>query len=127
MKNQAPRSRTLIAFLIVALFGFQSVAIGQSRPQRPTPTGNEKRNQRPTPKTEEQLKKEAEERRLQEEIKNAEVIDDPLRIETNIVNVDAVVFNKKTGRSSQASKGELRDLRERRETRHCRLRPPKPR
>lgn len=97
MKNKAPRSRSLIAFLIVALFGFQSVAIGQSRPQRPTPTGNEKRNQRPTPKTEEQLKKEAEERRLQEEIKNAEVIDDPLRIETNIVNVDAVVFNKKTG------------------------------
>ena len=97
MKNKAPRSRTLIAFLIVTLFGFQSVAVGQSRPQRPTPTGNEKRNQRPAPKTEEQLKKEAEERRLQEEIKNAEVIDDPLRIETNIVNVDAVVFNKKTG------------------------------
>lgn len=71
---------------------------GQSRPQRPeNPKSDGKRNQRPEPKTEEELKKEAEEQRLREEEKNAVYVDDPIKVETDIVNLDAVVFNKKTG------------------------------
>src|SRR5204863_9464956 len=70
----------------------------QSRPQRPeAPQGEGKRNQRPVPKTEEELKKEAEEKAQKEQEKNAEVDPTVEKIESNIVNVDAVVFNKKTG------------------------------
>src|SRR5690606_11641814 len=74
-----------------------SVSFAQSRPQRPAPRGNEKANQRPTPKTEEELLKEAEERRLLEEARNAEDTGEVVEIETNLVNIDAVVYNKKTG------------------------------
>ncbi|MBX3288725.1 MAG: VWA domain-containing protein [Acidobacteria bacterium] len=88
-------SAAFVALLMCLLVSVDAVA--QSRPQRPTPTGNEKRNQRPTPKTEEELRKEEEERKLAEEAKNAIVDDDVLTINTNIVNVDAVVYNKKTG------------------------------
>jgi VWFA-related protein len=72
---------------------------GQSRPQRPDPgkTGDGKRNQRPAPKTEEELKKEAEEKRILEEEKNAIYVDDPINVDTDIVSFDAVVINKKTG------------------------------
>ena len=73
-------------------------AFAQSRPQRPEPLkGNNKINQRPTPKTEEELKKEADQRKIEEEEKNAIVDTEILKVDTNIVNVDAVVFNKKTG------------------------------
>ena len=73
-------------------------ADAQSRPQRPeNPRGDGKRNQRPTPKTEEELKKEEEERRNREEEKNAVYVDDPITVDTNIVNLDVVVVNKKTG------------------------------
>jgi len=73
-------------------------AVAQSRPQRPDPSkGEGKRNQRPIPKTEEELKKEEEERKRLEEEKKA--VEEPgvAVVETDIVNVDAVVFNKKTG------------------------------
>ena len=56
-----------------------------------------KKNQRPTPKTEAELKKEEEERKQREEDKNAVVDDEVLAVKTNLVNVDAVVYNKKTG------------------------------
>jgi VWFA-related protein len=77
---------------------FVPASLAQSRPQRPEPSkGEGKRNQRPAPKTEEELKKEEEERKRLEEEKKA--VEEPgvLRVETDIVNVDAVVFNKKTG------------------------------
>jgi Ca-activated chloride channel family protein len=91
--------------LLITLFGILLLTFGlilsssaQSKPQRPeTPTGEGKRNQRPTPKTEEELKKEAEEKKRQEEEKNATVEPGVEKIESNIVNVDAVVYNKKTG------------------------------
>jgi len=87
-----------LLFVIVVLFAFGTVALAQSKVQRPDKnTGTGKKNQRPTPKTEEELKKEAEERRLEEEALDAERDDDPLRIKTNIVNVDAVVYDKKSG------------------------------
>jgi hypothetical protein len=56
-----------------------------------------KRNPRPVPKTEEELKKEAREqsgpKRKRKRVEEPGVA----TVETNIVNVDAVVFNKKTG------------------------------
>jgi len=83
---------------VIFLSVFSPAGLAQSRPQKPdAPKGNNKINQRPTPKTEEELKKEAEQRRIEEEEKNAVVDDEILKVDTNIVNVDAVVFNKKTG------------------------------
>jgi VWFA-related protein len=83
---------------MISVSGFVQLGFGQSRPQRPEPSkGDGKRNQRPIPKTEEELKKEEEERKRLEEEKNA--IEEPgiAKVLTNIVNVDAVVMNKKTG------------------------------
>jgi hypothetical protein len=75
-----------------------SLVLSQSRPQRPeNKPGDGKRNTRPTPKTEEELKKEEEERKRLEEEKNAESSAEVVTVETNLVNVDAVVVNKKTG------------------------------
>lgn len=88
----------LVSLLLVSSFLFTGITLAQSRPQRPDPSkGEGKRNQRPIPKTEEELKKEEEERKRLEEEKNA--VDEPgvFRVETDLVNVDAVVFNKKTG------------------------------
>ncbi|MGI8640021.1 MAG: VWA domain-containing protein [Pyrinomonadaceae bacterium] len=88
-----------LLFLAVALFfAFSAFSFAQSRPQKPdTPQGNQKKNQRPVPKTEEELKKEEELRKQKEEEKNTVVDDEIVKIKTNIVNVDAVVYNKKTG------------------------------
>jgi Ca-activated chloride channel homolog len=101
MQSSPLLSKRLLSFAVLfSLFsGLLSVgALAQSKPQRPDPsTGNQKRNQRPTPKTEEELKKEAEERKRAEEEKNAIQDDDVEKIDTNVVNVDAVVYNKKTG------------------------------
>jgi Ca-activated chloride channel family protein len=88
----------LVSILLISSFLFTGNVIAQSRPQRPDPSkGEGKRNQRPIPKTEEELKKEEEERKRLEEEKKA--VDEPgvFRVETDIVTVDAVVFNKKTG------------------------------
>jgi Ca-activated chloride channel family protein len=94
------RVRLFAASLLVSVCSgmFTIPALAQSRPQRPeTPQGEGKRNQRPVPKTEEELKKEAEEKAQKEQEKNAEVDPTVEKIESNIVNVDAVVYNKKTG------------------------------
>ncbi|HVF29393.1 MAG TPA: hypothetical protein VNA22_00410 [Pyrinomonadaceae bacterium] len=88
----------LVSILVLSAFVFSGSAAAQSRPQRPDPPkGDGKRNQRPVPKTEEELKKEEEERRRLEEEKRA--VEEPGidKVETNVVNVDAVVINKKTG------------------------------
>lgn len=85
----------LLAATAIFLFVFQLAAFAQSKPQRPEPSqGNQKKNRRPT---EEELKKAEEEKKRAEEEKNA--IEEPgvEKINTNIVNVDAVVYNKKTG------------------------------
>ena len=97
MKILFERIAAFAAVLVLISFVLASVAPAQSRPQRPKPRGNDKANQRPAPKTEEELKKEEEERRLLEEARNAEEVDDVVEIDTNVVNIDAVVFNKKTG------------------------------
>lgn len=84
-------------FLIVLALVFSQVAVlteyssAQSRPQKSgSQKTDEKKNQRPDPLTEEERK------RLEEE-KNAIVDDEVEKIETNVVNIDAVVFNKKSG------------------------------
>src|SRR6476659_323177 len=89
-------SESLLTALIFSLVTFSAFA--QSKPQRPeTPQGEGKRNKRPVPKTEEELKKEAEEKERQEQEKNAAVDPGVEKVESNIVSVDAVVYNKKTG------------------------------
>ena len=92
------RFSKLLVLLIVGLFIFNSNVIAQSRPQKgEAPKSGGKKNQRPSPKTEAELKAEEERRKQEEEEKNAVVDDEVLKIKTNIVNVDAVVYNKKTG------------------------------
>jgi len=87
----------LISFLILISFAFNATAFAQSKTQKQEkPKGDGKKNERPLPKTEEERKKEEELRKQEEETKNAVVDDEPLKIKTNIVNVDAVVFDKKT-------------------------------
>jgi hypothetical protein len=61
------------------------------------PSGNGKKNVRPTPPTEEERKKAEEEKKRAEEEKNAVAEDVVEKVESNIVNVDTVVYNKKTG------------------------------
>ncbi|MCU0238172.1 MAG: hypothetical protein MUC29_01925, partial [Pyrinomonadaceae bacterium] len=90
--------RQILAFCLLVVFS--ASALAQSKPQRPTetPTGTQKKNQRPdVTKTEEERKKEEELRKQQEEEKNAVVDEGVLKIDTNIVNVDTVVYDKKSG------------------------------
>ncbi len=90
--------RGFFALLIMVCVGSGSIAFSQSRPQRPeNKPGDGKRNERPKPKTEEELKKEEEDKKRLEEELNAEVADGVVKIETNVVDIEAVVFNKKTG------------------------------
>jgi VWFA-related protein len=84
--------------LSISLFVFASPSFTQSKPQKPTTTtGDGKKNGRPTPMTEEEIKKAEEAKKLAEEEKNAIVDDTIEKVDTNIVNVDAVVYDKKTG------------------------------
>jgi len=70
----------------------------QSKPQKvEKPTGDGKKNDRPVPMTEEEKQKAGEEKKRAEEEKNAVIDPTVEKIESNIVNVDAVVMNKKTG------------------------------
>lgn len=93
-------NRVSISFiLIISLFlAFGANTFAQSKQQKPDTTkGDQKKNTRPVPKTEEELRQE-EERRKQEELeKNAVVDNEVLKIKTNIVNVDTVVYSKKGG------------------------------
>jgi VWFA-related protein len=86
-----------LTFLLSISFVFVVTTYPQAKPQRPTPQGDGKKNQRPTPKTEEELLKEAEEKRRKEMEKTATEEPGVIPIETNVVNIDAVVYNKKTG------------------------------
>lgn len=88
-----PVSLLLISVLLAG--AFPGPAAGQSRPQKnERPAGEGKKNQRPS---EEEKRKAEEERKRLEEEKNAIVDPTVEKIETNLVSVDAVVYNKKTG------------------------------
>jgi VWFA-related protein len=91
------RSRVLASFALLfsLVLGSFMPSAGQSRPQKnERPAGEGKKNHRPS---EEERKKAEEERKRQEAEKNA--IFDPTteKVETNVVDVDVVVYNKKSG------------------------------
>ena len=88
---------TVLLLLFSLTFGLNSFVFAQSRPQRPDQTtGDGKKNKRPTAEEiEEQRKKAEEEERRRKEEADAVIDDEVLKINTQIVNVDAVVFNKK--------------------------------
>lgn len=95
--SSRPFSQSLILVLAFC-FAFSSLTFAQSRPQKgESPKSGGKKNQRPTPKTEAEIKAEEERRKMEEEEKIAIVDDEILKIKTDIVNVDTVVYNKKTG------------------------------
>jgi VWFA-related protein len=88
------------AAAMVVSFAVQmgSGVFAQSKPQKgEAPKGTGKANSRPAPMTEEERKKAEEEKRLAEEEKNAVIDPTVEKIETSVVNVDAVVYNKKSG------------------------------
>ena len=88
---------SLTGVFVLCLTGSFST-FAQSKPQKATPpTESGKKNVRPVPQTEEERKKAEEEKKRLEEEKNAIVDTTVEKIELNIVNVDAVVLNKKTG------------------------------
>lgn len=90
--------RQIITFVLLSAFCVSVFA--QSKPQKPTetPTGTQKKNQRPDlTKTEEERKKEEEQRKQEEEVKNAPLEEGVVKVDTNIVNIDAVVYDKKSG------------------------------
>lgn len=92
------RLKSAILAAVAGLFFISEVSVlGQSKPQKSTPKGNEKKNTRPAPPTEEERRKAEEDRKRAEEEKNAIIDDTVERVESNIVNVDAVVYNKKSG------------------------------
>ena len=85
------------AVIVASLISVGAV-MAQSKPQKTEkPAGDGKKNTRPVPLSPEEQKKAEEEKKHAEEEKNAVVDPTVEKIETNIVNVDAVVFNKKTG------------------------------
>jgi len=98
------RSRLSLRFLLAAIAVVFSISLfgagvfAQSKPQKTEkPTGEGKKNERPKPLTEEEKKKLEEEKKRLEEEKNAIFDPDIERVEAKIVNVDAVVYNKKSG------------------------------
>ena len=91
------RFSVVSTFFILISIVLNSTAFAQSKTQKPDKsTTNQKKNERPTPQTEEERKKQEELRKQEEEARNAVVDTEVLKIKTNLVNVDAVVINKKT-------------------------------
>ncbi len=101
----ACRFTTSVVLTIAAFLTFSQISPAQSRPQKvENRRGDQKKNERPVPRTEDEVRQEKERQRQEEERKKQEeeektaIIDEEvLKIKTNIVNVDAVVYNKKTG------------------------------
>ncbi len=98
MKKQLRRLFALTVLTVfLSLISFFA-ADAQSRQQKQeNPKGTDKANERPKPRTEEELKKDEEKRKQEEEERTAVVDSEVLKLSTNIVNVDTVVFNKKSG------------------------------
>lgn len=86
------------AAILVLLLNPGIGTLAQSKPQRVEPSkGSGRANSRPAPQNEEERRiAEAEKKRVEEE-KNAVAEDIVEKVETNVVNVDAVVYNKKNG------------------------------
>jgi Ca-activated chloride channel family protein len=88
-------SGAFVALTLILVLSSSLIASAQSKPQRPEPsTGNQKRNNRPT---EEDRKRAEEERKQAEEEKNAIPEPGVVKLETKLVDVNTVVYNKKSG------------------------------
>jgi VWFA-related protein len=83
---------TLTAMLLVGMTG-SLPAFGQSRRQPPTTTGNEKKNKRPDPN-----KKQGEQEDLPPDLVGKPQDAETVKVTTQLVNVDAVVYHKKSGK-----------------------------
>ncbi len=93
-----PRILASAALAVTLLLATSPAVWAQSRPQKgQPPAGSGKKNDRPAPMTEEERRKAEEEKKRLEEEKNAILDPTVERVEANIVNVDAVVYNKKSG------------------------------
>ena len=97
MKNHSRRIAAFLMLLCFAASVHPPSLSAQSRTQKSDPPSNGKPNERPKPRTEEELKIEQERQKQEELEKNAVADTEVLKLETNVVNVDAVVFNKKSG------------------------------
>ena len=92
------RPAALLVCVAGLLLTVPPVSFAQSKPQKSeAPSGNGKKNVRPTPPTEEERKKAEEDRKRAEEEKNAIFEPEVEKVESNVVDVDTVVYNKKTG------------------------------
>lgn len=95
------RFRHLVSVFVLTCIVGQAATISvfsQSKPQRPdAATGDGKKNNRPKPPTEEEIKAAEEAKRIADMEKNAVVDDTVEKIDTNIVTLEAVVVNRKTG------------------------------
>jgi Ca-activated chloride channel family protein len=104
IKRLAPLAAALCLVLAAAPL---VAASAQSRTQKTEkPAGDGKKNGRPGPMTEEERKKAEEEKQRAEEEKNAIIDPNVEKIETKLVNVEAVVYNKKTGQIMSGLKKE---------------------
>ena len=95
-----PFAKRILGGLLVLMLASTVLVVpasAQSRPQRPAPKGDQKKNERPKPKTAEELKAEQEAKERLEEERRATPEEGVVKIDTNVVNVEAVVLNKKTG------------------------------
>ncbi len=98
MNTRTSRSPLIVLLLVATILASPASWVAQSKPQKGTPpTESGKKNQRPTPMSEEEKKKLEEEKKRLEEEKNAVIDPDVEKVESNIVLIDAVVLNKKTG------------------------------
>src|SRR6185295_11063809 len=99
--NSSTSTRRLLGLLVAISFVLSAIAapamLGQSR--RQPPVSDQKKNQRPPDKPPEEAKPEPLPADLQPgKPQEAE----KLTVTTNLVNVDAVVYNKKTGQPQLA-------------------------
>lgn len=97
--NSSILSRRLFGLVAVLVFTFSALPSSLAQSRRQPPTSDQKKNQRPAdkPQTEEQ-KPEPLPKDLAGKPQEAEKVS----VTTNLVNVDAVVYNKKTGQPQLA-------------------------
>src|SRR6476659_1904503 len=86
--------RVSVLFLCAALLGSGQAVFLFAQARRVPPTSDEKKNKRPTPGQEKGDEKEQQEP-LPTDIAGKDT--ETVKVTTNVVNVDAVVYNKKTG------------------------------
>lgn len=88
----------LLALSFVLIGASAQFVLAQSRPQRPAAQGSEKKNKRPDPTTKQED--------VSPEDRNAVKDDEVVEVKTNLVNVDATVYKKKTGEVISGLKAE---------------------